>query len=63
MHPRHFIQRALAKKGAKGGLHRSLGVPEGQKIPEDRIEAATHSENPKTRKQANFAKTLEGLRR
>lgn len=44
----------------KGGLHHSLGIPEGQKIPEKRLEAATHSSNPKTRKQANLAKTMKG---
>lgn len=43
-----------------GGLHRSLGIPEGQKIPAKRLEAATHSSNPKTRKQANLAKTMKG---
>lgn len=46
----------------KGGLHRSLGVPEGEKIPAKKIEAATHSSSPKVRKQANLAKTLKGLR-
>ena len=46
----------------KGGLHRSLGIPQGQKIGASRIEAATHSENPKTRKQANLAKTYAKYR-
>ena len=46
----------------KGGLHRSLGVPEGQKIPAGKIEKATHSDNPKVRKQANLAKTLKGMK-
>lgn len=46
----------------KGGLHRNLGVPTGEKIPEAKVEAATHSKNPKTRKEANLAKTLKGLR-
>ncbi|HLY91321.1 MAG TPA: hypothetical protein VKQ27_20215 [Acetobacteraceae bacterium] len=47
----------------KGGLHRSLGVPEGQKIPVGKIEAATHSSNPRVRKQANLAKTLSHMHR
>ena len=46
----------------KGGLHRSLGVPEGKKIPEAKVEAATHSSNPRVRKQDNLAKTLKGMR-
>lgn len=46
----------------KGGLHRSLGVPEGQKIPAAKVEAATHSSDPTVRKQANLAETLKGLR-
>lgn len=46
----------------KGGLHRSLGVPEGQTIPAGKVEAATHSSNPRVRKQANLAETLKGLR-
>jgi hypothetical protein len=40
-----------------GGLHESLGIPQGQKIGASRIEAATHSKNPKTRKQAILAQT------
>jgi hypothetical protein len=42
----------------KGVLHRSLGVPEGKKIPKAKIEAATHSDNPKLRKRAFLAETL-----
>lgn len=39
----------------KGDLHRKLGVPEGQKIPDAKLQAAKNSPNPATRKQANFA--------
>ncbi len=52
-------------KGAtenKGGLHRSLGVPEGEKIPAKKLAKAEHSSNPKVRKQANLAKTLKGMK-
>lgn len=52
-------------KGAtenKGGLHRSLGVPEGEKIPAKKLAKAEHSPNPKVRKQANLAKTLKGMK-
>lgn len=56
---KNFIKEATKNKG---GLHRSLGVPQGQKIPAKKIEKATHSSNPKIRKQANLAKTLSKLR-
>ena len=45
----------------KGGLHRSLGVPEGQKIPAKKLAAAKHSDDPKIAKQANLAATLKKL--
>lgn len=45
----------------KGALHRNLGVPEGQKIPAKKLQAATHSEDPTIVKEANLAKTLKGL--
>lgn len=41
----------------KGGLHRALGVPEGQKIPQSKIAAAAKSSNPNLRKKAAFAKS------
>ena len=46
--------------GEKGKLHREMGVPEGEKIPTDRLEAATHSKNPAERRDAVRAKTMEG---
>jgi len=61
--PKKFIQKALSKPGSKGKLHRELGVPEGQKIPAKKMQKALHSSDPKMRKQANFARTLRGLRK
>jgi hypothetical protein len=58
----------MAKKWLKGAiknpgaLHRKLGVPEGEKIPADKLEAATHSKNPTTRRQANLAETMKGFK-
>lgn len=46
----------------KGGLHRSLGVPMGQKIPKSRIAAAA-KKGGKVGKQARLAKTLASLQR
>ena len=55
----------LKKKGKKtitmnkGGLHRSLGVPEGQKIPAKLMaEAKAGKHGPKAKKQANAATGL-----
>jgi hypothetical protein len=47
----------------KGGLHRSLGVKQGEKIPAKKLERATHSDDPKVRKQAALAETLKKLNR
>lgn len=53
-----WIQSMHMKKGA---LHKSLGVPEGQKIPASKLSKAAHSSNPTTRKRANLAKTLKKM--
>jgi hypothetical protein len=53
-------------KGAtknKGALHRSLGVPEGQKIPTAKISQAAHSTNPVLAQRARLAETLAKLRK
>lgn len=46
--------------GEKGKLHRELGVLEDEKIPQERLAAAEHSDNPETRRDAIRAKTMEG---
>ena len=58
MSDKKWIAKAVENKG---GLHRSLGVPLGQKIPASKLEQAAHSKNPHIRKQANLAKNLKGL--
>lgn len=47
----------------KGDLHRNLHVPQGDKIPAAKLEAAKHSDNPTIRKEANLAETLKGFHR
>ena len=47
----------------KGGLHRSLNIPEGQKIPEKRIVKAEHSSDERVRREANLAMTLKHMRK
>ena len=44
-----------------GALHKSLHVPKGQKIPEAKLEKASHSKNPTLRKRAALAKTLKSF--
>lgn len=46
----------------KGGLHRSLGIPAGEKIPASRIAAAAKRPG-KVGKQARLAQTLAGFKK
>lgn len=46
-----------------GSLHRSLGVPQGEKIPAKAISKATNSDNPALAKKARLAQTLAKLRK
>ena len=41
-----------------GALHRSLGVPQGKKIPAAKLDAATHSDNPTLKRRAVLAETF-----
>jgi hypothetical protein len=46
---------------AKGGLHQSLGVPQGQPIPAAKMASAlAGKEGPTAQKQAQFAKNVLG---
>lgn len=45
--------------GSRGKLHREIGVPEGEKIPADKLAAAKHSENPEIRRDAIRAETMK----
>lgn len=44
-----------------GGLHKALGVPQGEKIPAKKMAKASHSSNPHVRRMVSLAHTLEGL--
>lgn len=57
---KNFIKDMHMEKGA---LHKKLGVPDNKKIPEKKIEKATHSKSSTLRKEAVLAETLRGLRR
>ncbi len=54
-----WIKAAVAE--GKGKLHEKLGVPKDKKIPEAKLDAATHSSNPTTKKEAVLAKTMRGF--
>lgn len=58
--PKPFIKKAIKRPGA---LHAKLKVPQGEKIPQSKLTKALHSNDPLLRKEANFAKTLRGLRK
>lgn len=45
--------------GEKGKLHREIGVPEGEKIPEKKLTEAAHSENPEIKRDAERAETMK----
>jgi hypothetical protein len=46
-------------KFKEGGLHKSLNIPEGEKIPEEKIQAAlSGSFGPKAKAQALFMKNV-----
>jgi hypothetical protein len=60
MAKKNWIQGAAIKKGA---LHRSLGVPEGEKIPAAKLAKGAKSSNPTTRRRVALAKTLGKLRK
>ena len=46
----------------KGGLHRALGVPEGEPIPADKLAHAKNSGNSHIQHMANFAATMKGFK-
>jgi hypothetical protein len=58
----HSLHRALAGMN-HGGLHRALGVPEGQPIPADKMTKAKNSDNKHLAHMANFASTMESWKK
>ncbi|HEU0176277.1 MAG TPA: hypothetical protein VFV58_18585 [Blastocatellia bacterium] len=49
------------KPSREGLLHENLGVPQGQRIPAAKLEAAKHSSDPAIRRRANFAINAKGF--
>lgn len=48
----------MIKPSRKGLLHKKLGVPQDQKIPESKLAAAKRSKSPAERKEATFAENF-----
>lgn len=59
---KHWIQEGKDKGTIRaGGLHKSLGIKMGKKIPMAMIEKAEHSRKPKVRAQARLAEAFKGM--
>lgn len=56
---KNWIEGAVKNKG---GLHRSLGIAEGKKIPPSKLAAAA-KQSGKVGKQAHLTQTLKGMRK
>lgn len=56
---KNWIAGAIKKPGA---LHKELGVPEGKKIPEKKLEAAAKKKGVEG-KRARLAETLKGFKK
>lgn len=52
-----FIQKAIKHPGA---LHKSLGIPEGEKIPASKL-VVHPGDSTHMMRMKNFAKTLKGM--
>ncbi len=59
MAKKKWIAEAIKKPGA---LHKEMGVPMGKKIPEAKLEKASHAKG-KLGKRARLAETLKKLRK
>ena len=55
-----WIKGAIKRPGA---LRKKLGVKPGKKITTAQLNKASRSKNPRTRSQANLAKTLKKMSR
>ena len=58
MQKKYWIKEATKHKGA---LHKNLGIPEGEKIPKNKLEAAA-KKSGKIGSEARLALTLRKMR-
>lgn len=59
MATKNWIAGAIKKPGQ---LHKDLGVPQGKKIPEKKLEAAA-AKGGKVGQRARLAETLKGMKK
>ena len=52
-----WMQKAF--KNNKGGLHKALNVPKGDKIPKDKLDKAVNSKDKHVKKMAQLVKNVE----
>lgn len=57
----HF-HRAMSKLN-KGGLHRHLGIPEGETIPMEKKQEAARSSNPHVAAMGRMAVAMHGWKK
>ncbi len=57
---KNWIKGAIKHPGA---LHKTLGVPQGQKIPANKLAKAAKSGSATTKKRVALAKTLKGFKK
>ena len=58
---KNWIKGAIKKPGQ---LHKDLGVPQGEKIPKSKLNAAAEGKyGKKTQQRANLAKTLSKFKK
>lgn len=56
----NWIKNAIKNPGS---LHRSLGIPQDQKIPAGKLRRAEHSKDASLKRRAVLASTLGKIRR
>lgn len=57
----HLSHHRVVMHLNKGGLHRWAGVPEGEKIPESKVQEAINSDNPHVSAMGRLAHTFAGF--
>jgi len=54
----HLSKHRVVMHLNKGGLHRWAGVPEGEKIPESKVQEAANSANPHVAAMGHLAQNM-----
>ena len=57
------VREGMERKGTVGAYRKQTGTGEGKNISASKIEADTHSKNPRTKKRAIFAQNMRKIAR